>query len=83
MSNLYIIITTVLVQNNIEEIHGIFTNLQKAKDKLIDIYKNTPDFKSYGYRINKYELVDDEYVYINRFYSYRYDIFEEHATIYI
>jgi len=43
-------------------IYGIFIDFEKAKEKLHDIYKKTPDFKYYGYKINEYSLVDGEYI---------------------
>lgn len=74
MSELYIIV------NNDDEIHGIYTDLQKAKDNLIEIYKNTPDFKLYGYRINVYQQRDGEYIFTNRFYQYENNFFQERAV---
>jgi len=41
-------------------IYGIFIDFEKAKEKLHDIYKKTPDFKYYGYKINEYCLCRGE-----------------------
>jgi len=54
---------------------GIYTDLEIAKNKLKDIYNNTPDYKSYGYKINFYNLVESEYIIADIKYIYTFDKF--------
>jgi hypothetical protein len=56
---------------------GIYTDLETAKNKLKDIYNNTPDYKSYGYKINIYNLVGTEYIMTDIKYIYTFDQFSE------
>jgi hypothetical protein len=56
-------------------IGGLYTDLEKAKNELKMIYNRLPDYKIYGYRINVYDLVEDEYVITNVSYTYSFDIF--------
>jgi len=59
--------------------HGFYTNLEKAKHELLNIYHKTPDFKHFGYKIDLYELVDEEYITRNISYTYRFDTFTIHS----
>ena len=40
-----------------------YSDLEKAKMELKNIYNKTPDFKHYDYFVNVYNLIDDEYKY--------------------
>ena len=59
--------------------HGFYTNLEKAKQELLIVYNKTPDFKHFGYEIDLYELVNEEYVSTNTSYTYRFDTFIIHS----
>ncbi len=57
---------------------GFYADLETAKEKLKNIWGRTTDFKMYGYRINVYDLVGNEYVMNpNKKYTYRFDEFIE------
>jgi len=60
-----------------DNIHSMFTDLEKAKKELKNIYNNTPDYKSYSYQINVYDLIENEYVLTNTKYTYSFDIFSK------
>ena len=49
-------------------IYGIYTDLQTTINKSYELYKNIPDFKYYGYKINTYRLMNNEYIYSNTIY---------------
>ena len=57
---------------------GIYTDLEKAKEELKKIYNNTPDYKYYCYKIMVYNLDVNEYKFINKIYTYRFNEFTEH-----
>ena len=54
---------------------GFYSNLQKAKDELKNIYNKTCDFKYFDYKIIVYNLLDDEYIITNVSYKYSFDTF--------
>ena len=56
----------------------IYTDLEKAKEELKKIYNNTPDYKYYCYKIMVYNLDVNEYKFINKIYTYRFNEFTEH-----
>jgi hypothetical protein len=56
-------------------IHGMYTDLDKAKNELINIYDKTPNYKYYCYHINIYNLIENEYIETNIKYTYNIGIF--------
>lgn len=56
-------------------IRGIYIDFTSAKNELKNIYKNTPDYNTYGYQINIYNLIDNEYIITNEYYTYNFDKF--------
>ena len=54
---------------------GFYSNLEKAKDELKNIYNKTSDFKHFDFKIIVYNLLDDEYVITDETYKYRFDTF--------
>jgi hypothetical protein len=58
-------------------IYRLYTDLEKAKNELKNIYKRTPDYKHCGYHISVYNLnlVDNEYIFSNIIYTYTFDKF--------
>ena len=67
---------TLFIIKNETGIISLFDNLEKAKNELKNIYKKTIDFKHYGYEINGYILINDEYVFHST-YTYYFDKFVE------
>lgn len=65
----------LFIIKNDEGICGFYSDLEKAKKELKNIYNNKPDFKYYGYKINIYELVDNEYISTDYIYTYSSNIF--------
>jgi len=63
------------VINSNEGIHGLYTDFEKAKTELKNIYTRTPDYKIYDYQINEYTLYDNEYKNTKISYTYTYDTF--------
>ena len=59
--------------------HGIYTDLETAKNKLKNIYNDTPIYKFFCYKIKIFELVDKEYKFTNNFYTYMFDKFTEYT----
>jgi hypothetical protein len=55
---------------DIEQVHGIYTDLDKAKEEIIEIYETVVDYKYYEYKIDKYELKDKEYIQTKLYYTY-------------
>lgn len=56
---------------------GIYTDLESAKSNLKNIYKNIPDYKYYNYKIQVYNLIENEYILTNKIYTYKFDKFLE------
>lgn len=56
-------------------IHGLYIDIEKAKNELKNIYNRTPDYTCYDYQINVYNLVDNEYIITNITYTYHFDTF--------
>ena len=54
---------------------AFYTDLEKAKNELKQIYKKTIDFKYYDYEINVYEIIMNEYKITNVRYTYSFDNF--------
>ena len=54
---------------------GIYNDLETAKTEMRKIYKNTPDYKYFSYKIKVYQLTDNEYKFTNDFYTYSFDQF--------
>jgi hypothetical protein len=54
---------------------GIYNDLETAKIKMREIYNNTPDYKFFCYKIKIYQLSNNEYKFINKFYTYSFDKF--------
>jgi len=76
------------IQNEENIIINIYINLEKAKNKLKQIYQEISDYKHHGYKIVLYKLanefvddefVDNEYIISNIYYTYRYDKFYKHT----
>jgi hypothetical protein len=77
MSNKLFIISRNINDDNSIICYGIYTNLEIAKSNLKTIYKKTPDYKHYGYKIEVYELIESEYHLTNKVYTYQFDKFVE------
>ena len=65
----------IFVIKNNTGIVAFYSDLEKAKNELINIYKRTIDYKYYDYEINVYDLVNNEYKITNVNYTYRFDNF--------
>lgn len=57
---------------------GIYTELENAKYDLKNIFKMTPDYKYYGYKIQVYKLIENKYKLTNKKYKYIFDKFIEY-----
>lgn len=57
--------------------YGIYINLEIAKYNLKTIYQKTPDYKYYEYKIQVYELTENEYNLTDKIYIYQFDKFIE------
>lgn len=68
-----------IIKNN-AGIYALYTDLEKAKNELKNIYNKTPDYKHHCYQINVYNLVDNEYIITNITYTYIFDIFSKNIT---
>ncbi len=55
----------------------IYNNLNDAQNKLIYIHSKLADYKHYGYEIMVYDLIDGEYIFTNKTYTYRFNKFTE------
>ena len=51
-----------VIQYNEDSTHSLYADLEKAKNEITNIYKNTPNYNLYDYRINCYNLVDNVYI---------------------
>jgi hypothetical protein len=71
----------IFVIHNDTGIVAFYADLEKAKNELKHIYEKTTDFKYYGYEINVYDLVDNEYKLTNISYTYRFDNFSMNINI--
>jgi hypothetical protein len=49
---------------------GIYNNFEIAKKKIKQIFEKTPDYKFFCYKIKIYNLVENEYKFTNKFYTY-------------
>ena len=65
----------IFVIKNDKGIVGFYSDLEKAKNELKNIYKITIDFKYYDYEINVYDLLDNEFKITNVSYTYHFDNF--------
>lgn len=65
----------IFVIKNNDGIIAFYNNLEKAKDELIKIYKNTVDFKHDNYQINIYDLIENEYIFTYPIYKYKFNQF--------
>ena len=54
---------------------GCYTDIYTAKRELKKMYDETVDYRSYGYKINVYNEVDNEYINTNKIYTYNNNIF--------
>jgi hypothetical protein len=61
--------------NTINTFKGIYNDLEIAKNELKKIYNNTPDYKFFCYKIKIFHLIDNEYKFTNKFYTYSFDKF--------
>jgi len=66
-----------ILKNDVHIIR-FYSDLEKAKTELKDIYNINPYFKQYGYFINIYNLEDGEYKYSKTSYYYKLDEFIIH-----
>ena len=60
---------------NDNKIIGYYTDINTAKRELKKIYNETVDYRTYGYQINVYNEVDNEYINTNKIYTYNSNIF--------
>ena len=63
-----------IIKSN-EGVHSFYTNLNKAKSKLVDIYNEIYDYKQYGYKIEVYNLIQDEFIFSNITFTYCFNLF--------
>ena len=68
-------LNNIFVIKNNTGIVAFYSDLENAKNELINIYKRTIDYKYYDYEINVYDLVNNEYKITNVNYTYRFDNF--------
>lgn len=66
------------VLKNDNYIIRFYSDLDKAKSELKNIYNKNPNFEHYGYFINISYLEDGEYKYSKTSYSYKLDEFIIH-----
>lgn len=60
----------LFVISNDGEVYGFYVDLEKAKNKLLNIKNKTCDYKHYGYKISVYNLVDNEFIITDTRYIY-------------
>jgi len=65
----------IYVIENDDCIISFYVDLEKAKYELKRIYEITSDSTYWGYVINVYDLVDNEYKLTNIRYTYQFDTF--------
>ena len=65
----------IFVLKNLTDIIGFYTDLEKAKNELKKIYNKNLGLKYYEYRINIYQLFDNEYKVTNVSYTYSFGNF--------
>ncbi len=63
-----------IIKNN-NGIIGYYTDIDRAKRVLKRMYDEIVDYRNYGYEINVYNLVDNEYINSNKKYTYNSNIF--------
>jgi hypothetical protein len=73
----------IFVIKNDRGIVAFYSDLEKAKNELKNIYKITADFKDYDYEINVYDLVENEYKITNVRYTYCFDKFSMNIKLQI
>jgi hypothetical protein len=56
-------------------IYRLYTDLEKAKNELKNIYNRTPDYKYDNYHIAVYNLIDNEYINSQIIYTYTFNHF--------
>jgi len=49
----------------------IFTDIHEALNELNEIYKKTPDFKSYNYHIKVYDKINKKYIVSHQTYYHQ------------
>jgi hypothetical protein len=67
--------TQLFIIKNINGIHGIYTEIEKSKTALKDLYNTLLDYSLYKYQIHVYTLIGDEYTDTTIRYTYKPDIF--------
>jgi hypothetical protein len=65
----------LFIIKNINGIHGIYTDIEKSKMELKDLYNTLLDYHLYKYTIHVYTLIGDEYMDTTMRYTYKHDIF--------
>lgn len=65
----------IFVIKNLTDVIGIYNDLENAKNELKKIYKRNIGLKFYEYKINVYELNDNEYKFTNISYIYSFNNF--------
>jgi hypothetical protein len=63
----------LFVIKNLTDVIGFYTDLEKAKNVLKEICNKNLGFKYYEYKINVYDLIDNEYKLTNRSYIYAFN----------
>ena len=63
-----------VIKNN-NGIISYYANIDKAKRELKRIYNDIVDNRNYGYQINVYNVVDNEYIRTDKIYTYNRNIF--------
>jgi len=75
IKNINIMTTQLFIIKSNEGVHSFYTNINKAKSKLVAIYNETCDYKNYGYKIEVYNLIQDEFIFSNITFTYCCDLF--------
>jgi hypothetical protein len=65
----------LFVIKNLTDVIGFYTDLEKAKNVLKEIYNKNLGLKYYEYKINVYHLLDNEYKISNISYIYSFNNF--------
>jgi hypothetical protein len=56
------------IDTETRQINSIFSNLESAKKRLVENYKEDPDFKYKFYEIEEYKLENEEFIYTGKSY---------------
>ena len=71
----------IYVIKNDYGIISFYADLEKAKNELKNIYNKTPDYKYDNYHIVVYNLIDNEYINSQIFYTYTFNHFSTKISV--